>query len=175
LADPQDDGALKTTPPLAIGVAALFGGLTGWLIVVGARALGVSPPQVPWTAPVAVIVVAVGVGALAWQTYHRIHRLRLRMDPQRAVSFLVLGKASALGGALVGGGYLVYALMFLARMDGESPRERVILSLIAVAGGVLLCAAGMLLERACKIPKGESGSESETDSAERDERAESGD
>jgi hypothetical protein len=169
LADPQDDGALKTTPPLAIGVAALFGGLSGWLIVVGARALGVSPPQVPWTAPVAVILVALGVGALAWQTYHRIHRLRLRMDPQRAVSFLVLGKASALGGALVGGGYLVYALMFLARIDGESPRERVILSLIAVVGGAGLTVAGLLLERACKVPKGGSGSDSETDSEQRDE------
>lgn len=175
MADPQDGGTLKTTPPLAIGVAALFGGLAGWLVVVGARALGTSPPQVPWTAPVAVILIALAVGVLAWQTYQRIHRRRLRIDPQRAVSFLVLGKASALAGALVGGGYLVYAVMFLTRIDGESPRERVTLSLVAVAGGVALCAAGMLLERACKVPKGGSGSDSETDSAERDEPAESGD
>ncbi|WP_152364212.1 DUF3180 domain-containing protein [Microlunatus speluncae] len=173
MADPQNGGTLKTTPPLAIGVAALFGGLTGWLVVVGARALGTSPPQVPGTAPVAVILLALAVGVLAWQTYVRIHRRRLRMDSQRAVSFLVLGKASALAGALVGGGYLVYALMFLARIDGESPRERVILSLVAVVGGVALCAAGMLLERACKVPKDDP--DSETDSAKRDEPADSGD
>lgn len=175
MAEPQGGGTLQTTPPLAIFVAALFGGLTAWLIVVVARAMGTSPPQVPWTAPVAVILIALGVGVLAWQTYQRIHRLRLRMDPQRAVSFLVLGKASALGGGLVGGGYLVYALMFLARIDGESPRERVILSLIAVAGGAGLTIAGLLLERACKVPKGGSGKDAETDSEQRGEPVEPGD
>ena len=172
MAEPRGGGTLQTTPPLAIFVAALFGGLTAWLIVVVARALGTSPPLVPWTAPVAVILIGLGVGVLAWQTYQRIHRLRLRMDPQRAVSFLVLGKASALGGGLVGGGYLVYALMFLARIDGESPRERVILSLIAVVGGAGLTVAGLLLERACKVPKGK---DPETDSEQREEPGEPSD
>ena len=34
------------------------------------------------------------------------------MEPQRAVAFLVLGKASALAGALVAGGYFGFAVMF---------------------------------------------------------------
>ena len=174
MAEPEDD-RLQTTPPRALVVAALFGGLAGWLVVLAARALGTSPPQVPWTAPVAIVLIAIGVGVLAWQTYQRIHRRRQWMDPHRAVSFLVLGKASALAGALVGGGYLVYAVMFLARIEGESPRERVVRSLIAVVGGAALCVAGVLLERACKVPKGGSGSDSDTDSAGSDERADSED
>lgn len=165
--DPQDNGGLSTTPPAALAVAALFGGLTAWLITVGARALNTSPPQVPWTAPIAVILIAVGVGVLAWSTYQRIHRRRERMDPQRAVSFLVLGKASALAGALVAGGYLTYAALFATRIDGESPRDRVIRSLVAAVGGVALGVAGMLLERACKVPKGPSDDDADADDPDR--------
>jgi hypothetical protein len=74
------------------------------------------------------------------------------MEPQRAVAFLVLGKASALAGALVAGGYLVYALLFVSRFAAEAPRDRVIKSLIAVVAGVGMSVAGLLLERACRVP-----------------------
>lgn len=171
MAGTTDDSSLKTTPPLALAVAALFGGLAGWLVVVGSRALNASPPQVPWSAPITVIVVAVAIGLLAWQTYQRIHRRRLRIDPQRAVSFLVLGKASALAGALVAGGYLVYAFMFVAQIAGDSPRDRVVRSLVAMVGGLALGAAGMLLERACKVPDdpdSDSDAENEDDPVDRD-------
>ena len=133
-------------------MAALFGALAGWLIVVSANALDLVPPAVPWTAPVGVILIAALVGVLAYSTHQRIQVRRERMDPSRAVSFLVLGKASALAGALVAGGYLAYGLSFLSRLDAESPRDRVIKSAIAVIGGVALSVAGLLLERACKVP-----------------------
>ena len=136
-------------------MAALFGALAGWLIVVSANALDLVPPVVPWTAPVGVILIAALVGVLAYSTHQRIQVRRERMDPSRAVSFLVLGKASALAGALVAGGYLAYGLSFLARLDAESPRDRVIKSAIAVIGGVALSVAGLLLERACKVPGGD--------------------
>ena len=74
------------------------------------------------------------------------------MEPQRAVAFLVLGKASALAGALVAGGYLGFALNFLTRLDAATPRDRVIRSAVAVVAGVALMVAGLLLERACKVP-----------------------
>ena len=75
-----------------------------------------------------------------------------RIGVPSLVAFLVLGKASALGGALVAGGYLGYALSFVGRFDADGPRERVIRSLVAVVGGAALMAAGLLLERACKVP-----------------------
>ena len=75
------------------------------------------------------------------------------MDPQRAVAFLVLGKASALAGALVAGVYFGFALRYLTRLDAPGPRERVIASAVCVVAGLALCAVGMLLERACKVPK----------------------
>jgi ABC-type Fe3+-siderophore transport system permease subunit len=143
---------VTSTPRRALVVAALFGGLAGWLLAVTTQALDVVPPSIPWSAPVGLFVVAALIGAIAWSTHQQIQVRRQRMEPSRAVAFLVLGKASALGGALVAGGYLGYALSFVSRFDADGPRERVIRSLVAMVGGIALGVAGLLLERACKVP-----------------------
>jgi hypothetical protein len=134
-------------------IAGLFGGLAGWLVVVVADALDVVAPQVPWTAPLGVVLIAAMVGVLAWTTHQRIQVRRERVEPHRAVAFLVLGKASALGGAMVGAGYLVFALMFVARWEADAPRERVIRAGIAVLAGIALAVAGLFLERSCRVPR----------------------
>ncbi|HEU5484542.1 MAG TPA: DUF3180 domain-containing protein [Microlunatus sp.] len=146
---------MTTTSATTLLVAAVFGALAGWLIVVVANALDLVPPYVPWTAPGALAVIAALVGALAWSTQQRIHVRGERVEPERAVAFLVLGKASALAGALIAGGYLTFALLFLGRWEADGPRERVIRSLVAVVAAVGLCIAGLLLERACKVPDGD--------------------
>ena len=145
-------GSVDLTPRRALVVAALFGGLAGWLVVVTAGALDLIPPRIPWSAPIGLVVFAALVGALAWSTHQRIQVRRERMEPQRAVALLVLGKASALAGALVAGGYLGFALNFLTRLDAASPRDRVIRSAVAVVAGLALMVGGLLLERACKVP-----------------------
>lgn len=130
----------------------MFGGLTGWLIVVIANAVDAVPPQIPWTGPIGIVLITALVGALAYSTHQRIQVRKERMDAQRAVAFLVLGKASALAGALVAGGYLGFALNFVDRFDAAAPRERVIRSVVAIIAGVALMIAGLLLERACRVP-----------------------
>jgi hypothetical protein len=152
LTGPQTGGSIKLTPPRAIAVSAVFGALAGWLIVVVANATDMVPPRVPWTAPVGLILITALVAVLAYTTHQRIQVQRVRVDPDRAVAFLVLGKASALGGAVVAGGYLAFALMFVAHLEAEAPRDRVIKSAIAVAVGIALSYAGLRLERACKVP-----------------------
>jgi H+/Cl- antiporter ClcA len=152
LAEEPSGGSVNLTPFRALIVAAVFGGLAGWLVVVIANAFDLIPPEVPWTAPIGLILVAALVGALAYATHQRIQVRRERIEPQRAVALLVLGKASALAGALVAGGYFGFALMFLARLDAAAPRDRVIRSAVAIVAGVALCIVGLLLERACKVP-----------------------
>jgi hypothetical protein len=153
LAEQQPGGSVTLTPLRALVVAALFGGLAGWLLVVTVNAFDLTAPEVPWTAPLGLIVVTALVGALAYSTYQRIQVRRERMEPSRAVALLVLGKASALAGAVVAGGYLAYALAFVTRLDAAAPRDRVIRSAVAVLAGLALCAVGLLLERACKVPR----------------------
>lgn len=152
MAEEPSSGSVNLTPFRALVVAAVFGGLSGWLVVVIANAFDLIPPEVPWTAPIGLILVAALVGALAYATHQRIQVRRERIEPQRAVALLVLGKASALAGALVAGGYFGFALMFLARLDAAAPRDRVIRSAVAIVAGVALCIMGLLLERACKVP-----------------------
>jgi H+/Cl- antiporter ClcA len=152
LAEEPSGGSVNLTPFRALIVAAVFGGLAGWLVVVIANAFDLIPPEVPWTAPIGLILVAALVGALAYATHQRIQVRRERIEPQRAVALLVLGKASALAGALVAGGYFAFALMFLTRLDAAAPRDRVIRSAVAIVAGIVLCIMGLLLERACKVP-----------------------
>lgn len=152
MAEEPSGGSVNLTPFRALVVAAVFGGLSGWLVVVIANAFDLIPPEVPWTAPIGLILVAALVGALAYATHQRIQVRRERIEPQRAVALLVLGKASALAGALVAGGYFGFALMFLARLDAAAPRDRVIRSAVAIVAGVALSIMGLLLERACKVP-----------------------
>ena len=159
MADRPSGGSIKITPPRALAVAALFGALAGWLIVAAANSFDLVAPQVPWTAPVGLFLIAALVGVIAYSTYQRIHVRRQRIEPQRAVAFLVLGKASALAGALVAGGYLTYALMFITRLDAAAPRDRVIKSAVAAVAGVALAVAGLLLERACRVPKSDDDDE----------------
>lgn len=166
--DKQPQGSVDPTPPRALAVGAMLGALGGWLIPVTAEAFDLVPPSVPWTAPVALGLVAALVGALAYSTHQRIQVRRERMDPQRAVAFLVLGKSSALAGAVVVGGYLVYALRFIAQLDISGPRERVLGSGLSVVAGVGLLIAGLLLERACRVPRGPDDDES--DSTDQDTR-----
>jgi hypothetical protein len=150
--DPSSGSGVTLTPLRALVVAALFGGLAGWLLVVVLNALDVTAPEVPWTAPIGLLVVAALVGGLAYSTHQRIQVRRERIDPSRAVGLLVLGKASALAGALVAGGYFAYALMFVTRLDAAAPRDRVIRSAVAVVASLALCGVGLLLERACRVP-----------------------
>jgi hypothetical protein len=161
LADRPSGGSIKITPPRALAVAALFGALAGWLVVAATNSFDLVAPQVPWTAPVGVFVIAGLVGVIAYSTHQRIHVRRQRIEPQRAVAFLVLGKASALAGALVAGGYLTYALMFITRLEAVAPRDRVIKSVVATVAGVVLVVAGLLLERACRVPKSDDDEEVE--------------
>ena len=57
---------VTSTPRRALVVAALFGGLAGWLLAVTTGALNVVPPSIPWSAPIGLFLVAALVGALAW-------------------------------------------------------------------------------------------------------------
>ena len=66
MAEQPSDGSLHLTPFRTLVVAALFGGLAGWLLVVIANAFDVIPPEVPWTAPIGLILVAALVGVLAY-------------------------------------------------------------------------------------------------------------
>ena len=131
----------------------LVGGVLGYAFVRITIAVNGVAPQIQWTSVIVLLAAASIVLVLANSTYRTLHRDRRRMDAHRAVRFLLLAKASALVGAIVAGGYLGFAVHFVDQLDVRLPQERVIRSVCAAIAAVVLAVGGLLLERACRIPK----------------------
>lgn len=136
----------------ALGVAFALGALAGYALVVVAETISDTVPVVQWTSIAALVAVAGVVGGLAWTTYRTVQRDRGRIDSQRAVNLLLLGKASALVGAVIAGGYLGFGVHFIDDLDAQLPRERVLRCAVAAVIGVTIGICGLLLERACRVP-----------------------
>ncbi|GAB3409646.1 DUF3180 domain-containing protein [Flindersiella endophytica] len=141
---------------LVIGLFAL-GAALGWTAVAFFRTGAQAMPGVPWSTPGALLFFAALLGVGAWYMYDRVHRKRRGVDAMVAVRLLVLAKASAIVGALVGGGYTGFALRFVASFDSPDGRDRVVRGFVTAATGVLVVVAALILERACKVPKDEDG------------------
>ncbi|MGI8614527.1 MAG: DUF3180 domain-containing protein [Nocardioidaceae bacterium] len=153
------DGRLRGTSAATLAVAALLGGAVGGLVrPLAERSGGIAPP-VGWAAPLTLAFFAVVLLLFAWSTHKTLHERRERIDSQRAVNLLVLGKASALVGSLMAGGYLAYAASFVRSMQASLPRERVLHSAVACAFAVLVMVGGLALERACRVPGDDSDDE----------------
>jgi len=145
--------------------------LVAWALVAAAVGFGVAgaldsfgaPPAVPRSAPGAMLLLAAIVLAVALALRGRLRDVRERrpgarpVDPMLAARAVVLAKASALGGALVGGLYAGYAAYLVGDLVSAARRGLAVRSALCVVGGVLLVAAGLLLERVCRIPPEDGG------------------
>lgn len=148
-------GRVRTTSPGAVVASALVGLVLGWLLRRVTRWLDMAAPTVGWTPVLALLFVAAILGAVAWSTYRDLHRRGIRLEPYRAVNRLVLAKASALAGAVVAGGYFGYALSWWRAAESALAGQRMVQSLLAGGAAVLIVAASLLLERACRVRGGE--------------------
>lgn len=149
----NQNSRLRTTAAATLAVVGLVGLAVGGVVRPLVERGGGVAPTVSWAAPLTLVFLAAVLGGLAWTTYRTIHQQRRSIEPQRAVNLLVFGKASALVGAAVGGGYLGYALSWVdAADDAALPRERLVRSLVACGASVAVMAGGLLLERACRVP-----------------------
>jgi hypothetical protein len=156
---PRDPG--RALRPISAGVltGALVVGLAiGWLSHRVWDAWLGHAPVVTWAQPVALVALAAMLGVLAWATYRSTTpngsgAERGRLEPHQAVNRLVLARACAIVGALVGGFYLGYAVSWLW-VDVELAHQRLVRSLVAAVGGGLIVLASLLLERACRVKGG---------------------
>lgn len=146
---------LTLTPWRMLVTAFLVGGVLVWFVTDLIGRSGATPPGVPPAAPLLLALAAIVVAVLGRRMRQRVHVERRRVNAFEAVRLLVLGKSAALGGAVLVGGYLAYALIHLPRFEAAAPRERVIWSLVAVVSSFGLVLAGLFLERACKRPDDE--------------------
>jgi hypothetical protein len=159
--DPQDpeqpedgpdepEGSLRPTSAAVVTAWGVAGLLGGWLLHPLAEQVNGTAPVVSWAQPAALLLLALTVGITAWHTWRSVQVRRERLEPHRAVNRLVLGRAGALVGVFVAGGYLGYAVSWIG-VDAELAGQRIVRCLVAVVAGVLLMAGGLLLERACRV------------------------
>ena len=150
---PEPHGTLHPTSARALTACAVVGLLGGWAIhPVMSRVAG-GPPLVSWTQALALVLVAVIMGFLAWQTWQTVHVRGERFEPHQSVNRLVLARACALGGALVTAGYVGYAVSWLGD-DSQFADRWITRSVVAAVGGVGVTLASLALERACRTDGG---------------------
>jgi len=141
----------------ALTVWAVIGLVGGWLLHRVAESWSGTAPVVTWLQPLALLLVALIIGGTAWGTWRSNQGRTARLEPHRAVNRLVLGRACALVGALIAGGYAGYAVSWLGISGDPLAGQRVLRSAIAALLGVAICVAGVLLERACRVREDDSG------------------
>ena len=149
------EGALRPTSLPALAGWALVGVVVGWGVHPISDRMGAVPPLVSWAQPLALALLAAILGYTAWATWRTVHVRRERLLPNQAVNRLVLARACAVVGALVGGGYLGYGLSWLGE-PAELADERVLRSLVAALAALVAVIAALLLERACRVRSQES-------------------
>jgi lysylphosphatidylglycerol synthetase-like protein (DUF2156 family) len=113
------------------------------------------PARVAWSGPITLLAAAAVTACIAYVLHQRLQVERRRIEPRQAVAWLSLGKAAALVGALMAGGYAGFAVRFLTQLETDASRERVIRSAVAVIGGIALTVAALRIERACEVPGGD--------------------
>lgn len=115
-------------------------------------------PATSLSASVTLWLIAALCLVLAWRMKDRKERGAIGMDrsqlsPLQAAQYLVIAKASAWTGAVVGGAYVGIACYVVPRAAQLAAAAEDTPGLIASAlGGIALCAAGVYLERHCETP-----------------------
>lgn len=149
---PQEDpGTVGTTGPAPLVLLGVVGLVVGWSLRLAALRLGYAEPDVSGVSLALLAFVALILGSVAWLTRRAVRRDRTRLAHHAAVNRLVLGKACALVGALLLGGYLGYAVAQLGVGDPAATARLWRSGLGALGAGAVLAAA-LLLEHACRVP-----------------------
>jgi hypothetical protein len=151
--EPPRPGSVRPTSRRLLVAIAVLGIAIGITIVKAIESGGGIAPAVSWLTLIAWAFLAALLFAAARNTNQRIQVRRERIESSRAVFLLMIGKASAYVGALCTGVYAGFALSFLRAMVSSGPRNRVIMAGAAAVISVLVVTAGLLLERACRIPE----------------------
>ncbi len=145
-------GRISLTGPAALVLAGVPGLVLGWGLRTAALQLGYVEPRVSLLSIFVLFFVAAIIGGSAYLTRRTVRRDRFALAPHQAVNRLVLGKACALVGVFLLGGYLGYAVAQLG-VGEPAAVTRLWRSLVAALGAAATTAAALLLERACRVPK----------------------
>jgi hypothetical protein len=150
--EPQpSQGTVRQTGPGALTLALVPGLVIGWSVRSFCLRMRYAEPDVSVFSIVLLFFAAAIIGGTAYVTRRTVQSRRGDLAHHQAVNRLVLGKACALVGAVLVGGYLGYALAQLG-VDDPGATTRLWRSLLAALGATAVTVAALLLEHACRVP-----------------------
>lgn len=143
---------MTRTRPITVVLFAVLGAAAGWLLEVALVAMGSPAVVPPVTFALALVVIGALVVAFALPVRSAVRdRENHHVDPFYATRVVVLAKASAAAGALLGGATLAIVIFLLTRSVVAGVGS-VFTAIAAVVGGIALLVGGLIAERMCSIP-----------------------
>lgn len=133
---------------VVVAVAALtWSALRVW------TARGGTEPELMWRTVLTIGLLAVAVFGLGWPVRQWVRGDKgRRIDALRAARTAALAKASSYAGALLLGFFAGYVVHFLPTADIAARRTQLVLGVADLVVSGLLLAAGLLVERWCRVP-----------------------
>lgn len=133
-------------------LVAVVAGALSWIVLRLWADAGNPLPQASWAGLPLLVAVSVGL-YLAGRPVKKLvaGQAAKPVHPLYAARVLALAQAAALGGAAVLGWYVAQIVLLLPDSDVESQQSRIIQLGALGLGAVLLAAAGLLVQRMCRI------------------------
>ena len=136
---------------LLAGVAVVVGALS-WIALKLWTNAGQLLPQANWAGLPLLVAFAVGLYLVGRPVKRLVAgKATTSVDPLYAARVLVLAQAAALSGAAVLGWYVAQILLLLPDSDIPSQQGRLFELGVLCLGAILLSAAGLLVQRMCRI------------------------
>jgi hypothetical protein len=144
---------VKPTRLPVLAVTLIVAAALTWSVV---RFLYGSLPLLPWTMVPSLLLLALGELYTAFVTRARIQRRpgTKPIEPLVAARLAALAKASAYGAAVLTGVFGGATIYLASSLDKPTPRRDFFVSGGTALAAIALIAAALILEHACRVPKG---------------------
>jgi Protein of unknown function (DUF3180) len=144
---------VKPTRLPVLALTLVVAAVITWAVV---SLLYTSLPLLPWTMLPSLLLLALGELYTATVTRARIQRRpgTKPIDPLVAARLAALAKASAHGAAALAGIFAGMAVYLVSSLDKPTPRRDFFVSGGTALAAVALVVAALVLEHACRVPKG---------------------
>jgi hypothetical protein len=144
---------LRTIRPAWLVVTALVSGAAGWVATVLANRASLATPVLPWSSlltmgVIVLLTLALGLRVRAWRNGDR----KRMLNPILAARTVVFAQACAYAGALLFGWHAGIMADQIPTLALRSSLDVVWQILALAAGGALMVAIGLLVERFCRVP-----------------------
>jgi hypothetical protein len=155
---------MSATKPRTLLLLALLGAVGGWVATALVDTLAGRSFPVPLTVPALMLVLALSVFVWARGTRARLEKRpgTKPMPPLLALRTAALALSVSRAGSFIGGFYVGVAVALSPSWDISYVRGLIVAALVTAVGSALLVAAGLWLERICRIPPSD---DDETDRA----------